>query len=160
MDIGSAATTNEIALGGILATLVGLFLAIWSLRSQLKAQVDAMREQRTLTSLTAMIPYAEKYEAILERLTPEQQRLGFWGLGATAVNEPALMLAFRRYANLCSQEYYLATNGVFDRKLWQVWEAEAQAVFGSEFGRAAWPEIKKGGHFSSHTEFEQRADEW
>ncbi len=69
------------------------------------------------------------------------------------------MKTFLQYCNLCSQEYWLA-DGVLDPRLWKVWKDEMVKVFRSDFGRAAWEIIRKGGHFESHSDFEKAVDEW
>lgn len=159
MDLGSTATTNEIALGGFIATLVGLIASIWLLLKQFRAQIEATKAQTKALVLQAMIPYAEKYELILKDLRPDQRMQGFWGLPATLVNDEETMATFLRFCNLCSQEYYLA-HDVLERELWSVWQDEMQRVFRSDFGRAAWETIRKKGHFESHSKFEAAVDDW
>lgn len=110
-------------------------------------------------SLSAMIPYTEKYERIMGELNPKLRAKGFWGMPASLAPDDKTFGTFLKYCNLCSEEFYLKQD-VLDTELWRVWEGEMRKVFTSEFGRAAWRRAKAAGHFVSHGAFEQQVDAW
>jgi hypothetical protein len=162
MSLASTATTNAIAIGGFIATLVGLVSSLWFLLKQLKAQEEATRQQTRALLLQIITPYAEKYERILEGLSPGERLRGFWGLPASSTEDERTMRTFLQYCNLCSEEYYLAHSKetLIEADLWTVWEAEMKKVFASEFGRAAWRNLRANGLYDSHSKFREQVDSW
>ena len=159
MAVDWVAVGALIGIGVGVVTLVGVGVAFVQLRRQVRSNEEESRRHRRLVSLTAMIPYTEKYERIMGELPPNRRAEGFWDMPASLATDDKTFATFLKYCNLCSEEFYLKQD-ILDTELWRVWEGELRTTFTSPFGRPAWARCKGGRHFVSHGDFERQVETW
>lgn len=129
------------ALGGLggIAAAIALVFGARQFHQQMNAQT--------------FITYTERYERIMNELPLEIRLLRFEPSAAAFGDDPRVQAVFLRYFNMCSEEFYLQSNGYLDQKLWRIWESEIRRTLASPLARAVWARVSS--EFSSYSEFQE-----
>lgn len=103
------------------------------------AIVMSLRAVRDRLWLQTFSDYTRRYDDILDRL-PEEARLQEQSLNLDELptaQRGKLLVGFRRYFNLCSEEFYLRKRKRIDGETWGIWESGIRATMRlPTFGRA------------------------
>jgi hypothetical protein len=103
----------------------------------------SLRSVRDRLWLQTFSDYTKRYDDILDRL-PEEARLLEESLNPddlTAVERRRLLIGFRRYFNLCSEEFYLRKRRRIDVETWGIWEKGIRQTMRFPTFRRAWETI-------------------
>jgi hypothetical protein len=96
--------------------------------------------------------YTERYERILEQF-PETALAARFDSRALPPESSQLRLCVLKYLNLCSEEFYLRTQGYLPEALWSIWEVDLKRIIGSPLLQREWPYLRT--EFLSHRPFLQ-----
>src|SRR5262249_45922430 len=96
--------------------------------------------------------YTERYEHILEQF-PENALAARFNLGSLPPVSSQLTLCALKYLNLCSEEFYLRTQGYLPEELWGIWEVDLKLIIGSPLFQREWSSLRP--EFLSHRSFLQ-----
>ncbi|MEM1122986.1 MAG: hypothetical protein AAGJ18_21255 [Bacteroidota bacterium] len=124
-------TSDKIHLALLTATIAGLMIAIVHNGNQ----HTALLQQMKLSSFSA---YTQRYEKIILSF-PEEIHSPNFELNTLPKEERDRILKYMRaYFDLCSEEYYLGTEGLIDDYIWQQWKGGIRMNMSKPAFRQAW----------------------
>ena len=106
---------------GVFVAIVGVSIAVWTFKQEIKKQTHESKRQREILQLTFFAEYTKRYQEILLHL-PEN-------LTDDIVLTDAEKKYLRAYFDLCSEEYFLHENKHIDEKAWKTWKDGMKIVF-------------------------------
>lgn len=131
-----------LAITQILATLAAI-----------AAIVVAARGVRQQLWLHTYATYTERFADISRRIPLQARRdpVRFSLSQVDPIQRDELLNVALLYLNLCSEEFYLARQGMIDDKTWAIWEGEMKAALRRRWMQEAWGELKD--EYDSDPEF-------
>jgi|GEM_PF-5879723 len=113
-----------VALGALLAAVLGVVVAVWSHRKATYAQI--------------VVHYSERFERLLDELLHAMH---------VAREEPyedpsKVPLPFVKYFNLTYEEWYMARKRYFPRGLWKLWIEDITVLVQEPVVRRAWEALR------------------
>jgi len=126
------------------ATPLGVIVGIASL-------IYAVDNYRRVMHAQIFMKYTERYEHILEQFPETALAARFDSKFVPKESSPQLRLCVLKYLNLCSEEFYLRTQGYLPEALWSIWEVDLQRIIGSPLFQNEWPFLRT--EFLSHQPF-------
>jgi hypothetical protein len=121
---------------GVIVGFIGLIYTVDNYRRQMHAQI--------------FMKYTERYEHILDHF-PENALAARFDTLALPPQSSQLSLCVLKYLNLCSEEFYLRTQGYLPEALWSIWEGDLKRIIGSPLLQREWPSLRA--EFLSHQSF-------
>ncbi len=126
---------ENITAAAAVATVVGILVAIFSLR----ASINQFKKQLQLTVFT---DYTKRYQEITLNF-PEninQDEFSFDDLDNDIKDKTLRYM--RAYFDLCSEEYFLHSNGNIDDATWKEWRSGIEYAFSKTAFKKGWEIIK------------------
>ena len=109
--------------------------------------VRQLKELSTQAKLNIFTTYTTRYSEIVSKLPAEvniNNRSVLVDLTAERRNE--LMGLFRKFFDLCSEEYYLFQEGLVNKKVWNLWTKGMEFHMESKSFQDAWSLVKGEGY--------------
>lgn len=108
------------------------------------AALFSLRGIRDQLWLMTFAEYTKRYSAIVDGLpTAARNPTGNYDLETGDPSErERVLVAYRRYLNLCSEELYLHTRRMLDHQTWGIWTTGIRDTARSAAFRSAWTRLK------------------
>jgi len=122
-------TAQWAAVASVAAVVVSAFAIVFALMG--------VRDQ---LRVTVFLTYTERYAKIMNRVPFEARRPGVeYEMSSRPEEErKEILIAFREYFNLCSEEMWLHDHRRIDHATWRVWERGIRQVAQFPVFREAW----------------------
>lgn len=114
----------------VVVTGLGVVVALKGVRDQLRIATFLTYTER-YASLMARMPFEARRpdsEYDLDKVPPEERQI--------------VLVVFRDYFNLCSEELWLASSGKIDKGTWRIWKMGIRQVAGFPSFASAWSELR------------------
>ena len=124
-----------IELSGVFVAIVGVIIAIWTFKNEIKKQTEESKRQREISQLTFFADYTKRYQEIILHL-PEDMN------DVTILDDKETKRYLRVYFDLCSEEYFLYKKGHLNEEVWEEWEEGMKSAFRKKAILKYWQERK------------------
>lgn len=135
--------SDWISLGGAIATLAGVLVAGFAIRTS----IQQLNQQLTLQQFA---DYTKRYQEIILEFPEDINEPGFDLTGRPDSNQT--MRRMRAYFDLCFEEWYLNQRQLLDSAIWNLWQEGMKEALSKPAFQQAWTIIKRDSSFGENFE--------